>query len=255
MKRNIKYCVFADSVTFRKCCFANDVDRVKRKLDSLTKETIQEGIAIACRKGYYEMFRILIDQYGPLNHNDLRNACQGGSREIVSIILEKLDQKTLEDHITENVGSRRCCIHHAANLGFNAMVHCLIQKTPRILMAVDKANNTAMHFACMRGHTDVMETILQTEIGSTQVNALNGKCQIPLHFAAYFGQLSAVKCLIDNGADIICKDRDGKSAADWCTMGKEQSLQFSWYDPELHIWPVSYGSPEDYEKINKILQG
>lgn len=66
MKRNIKYCVFADSVTFRKCCFANDVDRVKRKLDSLTKETIQEGIAIACRKGYYEMFRILIDQYGPL---------------------------------------------------------------------------------------------------------------------------------------------------------------------------------------------
>lgn len=244
-----------DSVTFLKCCFANDVGSVKMKLDSLTKETIQEGIAIACRKGYYEMFRILIDQYGLLNHNDLRNACQGGSLEIVSAILEKLNQTTLEDHITENVGFRRCCIHHAANLGFSSIVNCLIQKIPRILMAVDKANNTAMHFASMRGHTDVMETILQTKIGRTQVNALNGKCQIPLHFAAYFGQLSAVKFLIDNGAEINCKDRDGNSVADWCTKGKEQSLQFSWYDPELQIWPVSYGSPEDYENINKILQG
>lgn len=240
-----------ESDEFKKICFANDVDSVKGKLDSLTPETIHDGISIACRRGYDEMFRILVDKYSLLNHIDLRNACQGGSSEIVSIILQKLDPRTLENHV--KIGSGRCCIHLAADLGFNAIVDCLIQKTPRVLMAVDKAYNTAMHFACMRGHTDVMETILKA--GKIQVNDVNGRGQTPLHFAAYFGQVSAVRFLVANGADKNFKDRNRKCAADWCSRGKEQSLQFSWYDPELHIWPTSYGSQEDYEQIIKILQG
>lgn len=253
----IRYMNFlTDPVKFKEAIFSNDVNVVQKLIGQQTQEHVEEGVRIACLRGYNDIFRVLTDKFPslPLNHKLLTMACRGGSKVIVAQILEKLDPKSLESHSKDSTTLGRCCIHHAVILGYQDVVECLIAKIPRTLMLMDKFGNTAMHLASMRGQTAVMETIYNTKVGQTQVRALNGKGLTPLHGAAYFGQLSAVEFLIQKGADKQANDKYGQSVMGWCEKGRDLTSLFTWYDTEFNLSPAVYGSAQDYESIIKIIK-
>ena len=253
----IRYMNFlTDPVKFKEAIFSNDVNAVQKLIGQQTQELVEEGVRIACLRGYNDIFRVLTDKFPslPLNHKLLTMVCRGGSKVIVAQILEKLDPKSLESHSKDSTTLGRCCIHHAVILGYQDVVECLIAKIPRTLMLMDKFGNTAMHLASMRGQTAVMEIIYNTKVGQTQVRALNGKGLTPLHGAAYFGQLSAVEFLIQKGADKQANDKYGQSVMGWCEKGRDLTSLFTWYDTEFNLSPAVYGSAQDYESIIKIIK-
>lgn len=239
-----------------KAAIANDIQRIQELINSQSKEIVLEGIRNA---GSREIFMILAAKYGELgvDHKDLARACRYGSKEIVEIILKRLDTTRLTNHTEGESILKRCCIHHAAVGGYHDIVEYLLKNSREktdLLKVVDRANNTALHFASMRGHTDVIMTILKSgDFGKSQINDLNGKGLTPLHCAAYFGKLSAVQLLVKWGANKCSKDLRGRSVLHWCTMGQEQSSQFSWYDSEFNLLPATYGSQEEYTKIMEMI--
>ena len=67
--------------------------------------------------------------------------------------------------------------------------------------------NTALHFAANMGDLSKMEVLLKH--GADVEKALNKKGQTPLFNAIRSGKYSAVKLLIDNGANVSIKDFNG----------------------------------------------
>ncbi|XP_061172960.1 ankyrin repeat domain-containing protein 17-like [Saccostrea echinata] len=244
-----------DSCPFLDAILANNIETVRTLAKSQTQTGIEEGVWRACLKGNHKIFEILTSngQLISLNHRDLAKACRGGSKEIVKQILERMSSNSLLDHVKDESVFKRCCIHYAANGGFQDIVECLIKTNEKFLLTTDKFNNNALHFACMRGHIEVVRVILKSEKGKKQIGDLNGKGLTPLHCAAYFGKLFTVQLLLEGGADKNSKDRQGRSVVKWCTMGQEQSIQCSWYDSEFNLLPATYGSHLDYEQIKIIL--
>jgi ankyrin repeat protein len=49
---------------------------------------------------------------------------------------------------------------------------------------------------------------------NVQVNAVDDQGQTPLHVAAIWGQAAMVQFLLDHGADISLKTKDGETALD-----------------------------------------
>ncbi|XP_062598144.1 ankyrin-1-like [Saccostrea cucullata] len=245
-----------DSSPFLDAILTNNIERVRSLVTSQEQTVIEEGVRKACLKGNHKIFEILTSNGQPisLNHRDLSRACRGGSKEIVKQILDRMGSNNILEHVQDESVFKRCCIHHAASGGFHNIVECLVETDEKFLLTTDKANNNALHFACMRGHIEVVRVILSSKRGKNQIWDLNGQGLTPLHCAAYFGKLSTVQLLLERGADKKSKDRHRKSVVDWCILGQEQSIQCSWYDSEFNLLPATYGSHQDYEQIKIILQ-
>jgi ankyrin repeat protein len=65
----------------------------------------------------------------------------------------------------------------------------------------------AIHFACQKGHLDVVR-VLHTSGAS--VKAANRKGMTPLHFAVQGSHLELIKYLIRKGADLKAKNKGGQ---------------------------------------------
>lgn len=79
--------------------------------------------------------------------------------------------------------------------------------------AMDGRGLNALHWACMRGHLDVVDLLLQHD---AKINEKDDDRQwAPLHWAASNGHLSVVKRLMEQGADVNIKDRSAMSPLHW----------------------------------------
>lgn len=76
---------------------------------------------------------------------------------------------------------------------------------------VNKPGWTALHYAATHGHTEIM-TLLLDNHAYIDADAPNGNT--PLMMAAFFGTPSAVKLLLEAGADPLLRNKGGQNAID-----------------------------------------
>jgi ankyrin repeat protein len=83
-------------------------------------------------------------------------------------------------------------------------------KTPtliRILIGLDKAGNTPLHWACRGGHLEAVQLLLSK---IPAVNAANKIGDTPLHCAAWAGNLPVTQLLAQcQGIQINLKNKNG----------------------------------------------
>lgn len=99
-------------------------------------------------------------------------------------------------------------LHWACDKGHLDIVHLLLQS------GADKdakthQNMTPLHCACSAGHFDVIRALLQY---GADKDAKNRDGWAPIHYAADEGHLNIVQLLVDNGADKNAKDKNNNNA-------------------------------------------
>jgi len=75
----------------------------------------------------------------------------------------------------------------------------------------DEQGLTLLHWACDRGHENVVTHLIENKAG---VNTQDADGQTPLHYAATCDFMSIVKELLQSGADCSIADNDGFRPAD-----------------------------------------
>ena len=71
--------------------------------------------------------------------------------------------------------------------------------------------STALSTAALFGHTGIVAMLLEA---GAEVNARNRDGGTPLHSAAFLGQYEAVELLLENGADVNIRNQDGSTPRD-----------------------------------------
>ncbi|KAJ3162096.1 hypothetical protein HDU86_005794 [Geranomyces michiganensis] len=84
--------------------------------------------------------------------------------------------------------------------------HALIKR----YIALDKAGNSPLHWACRGGHAAVVQLLLERK---PAVNSQNKLGDTPLHLAAWGGHAAVLSMLLSQaGIDTRLRNNDGKTA-------------------------------------------
>jgi hypothetical protein len=112
----------------------------------------------------------------------------------------------------------------AAQSGNLAEVKRLLGLPGQDVSFVDEYGNTALHFAALTGHLDVVRALVDAK---SNVNAVNVHGNTPLHNAA--AGLSPLEvyseivwCLLASGADVLAANKFGKTPLDVALMWKNK---------------------------------
>jgi ankyrin repeat protein len=98
-------------------------------------------------------------------------------------------------------------IHDAAAAGDLEKVKALLKENPDLVSSKDdKAGETALHFAAVKGNKEVAEFLL-TKRAEVDAKEIDG--ETPLHLAAEMGHRDVVELLLTNKANINATNRDG----------------------------------------------
>jgi ankyrin repeat protein len=103
----------------------------------------------------------------------------------------------------------------AALNGELALCRLLIEKNAD----VNKPGWAPLHYAATNGHLDVMNLLLEE---NAYIDAASPNGTTPLMMAAMYGTPSAVKLLLEAGADPMLKNVQGLSAIDFANRGERK---------------------------------
>ena len=74
---------------------------------------------------------------------------------------------------------------------------------------------TALHYACLYGHTLVAEYLIQR---GAEVNCRNKDGDLPIHDACLRGHLDIVKLLITKGSDFTSTNNNGRTPLHYASL-------------------------------------
>jgi ankyrin repeat protein len=97
------------------------------------------------------------------------------------------------------------------------LARLLIQKNAD----VNKPGWTPLHYAATNGHVDVMRLLLDE---SAYIDASSPNATTPLMMAAHYGTPSAVKLLLESGADPMLKNDQGLTAFDFANRANRRDV-------------------------------
>jgi ankyrin repeat protein len=105
----------------------------------------------------------------------------------------------------------------ACYLGKFAIVQNFISNNVK----VNQEGWTALHYAAVVGHIDIVEILLKNK---ANVNALSPNNTTPLMMATRSGKLDLIETLIKNGADVSLKNSQGMNAYDFAKQAEMSSI-------------------------------
>eukprot|EP00210_Caulerpa_lentillifera_P001113 g1074.t1 len=114
-------------------------------------------------------------------------------------------------------------LHRAAVLGHVEIIRELLSHDARYDIA-DKFGNTPLHLACQSGELDAVLSLLGHGMRHT-LKLRNNDGQTPLHIAVMVGTKEIVRTLVEAGAKVDTKDKDGHAAHDLVTESQQDLIQ------------------------------
>ncbi|CAG0878943.1 unnamed protein product [Darwinula stevensoni] len=119
------------------------------------------------------------------------------------------DRKGLipSNYVEESTEHIEAPLHDAAKRGnMSFMEECL--KNQVSVNGLDKAGNTALHWAARGGHIQCVERLLKAP--KVEINVPNKMGDTALHLASYKGHTDVIQILLDHGSNPRMTNRDGK---------------------------------------------
>ena len=134
-------------------------------------------------------------------------------------IVEFLIQKGADVNAKDENGSTP--LIYAAGDGQIKVVKYLIEHGAQ-MKYTDQHGNTPLHSAAEMNENLVLEYLIEKH--GAQVNMKNEFGETPLHLAAEHGEIEAIKCLIEHGAKLESRDRNGKTPLAAYTKHKHKNI-------------------------------
>ena len=100
-------------------------------------------------------------------------------------------------------------IHDAAEQGDVGKVKTLLKGNPDLVFGKDDRGDTALHWAALNGHKDVVELLLANK---AELDAKNNSGDTPLHWAAQEGHKDVAELLLANKAKVDANNNCGDTA-------------------------------------------
>ena len=96
-----------------------------------------------------------------------------------------------------------------------------------LLGMIDDSRANAFHYGSQKGRAEILTLLLNVCPGDAQnfVNACDAGNNTPLHKAALGGHNSAIRVLLDHGADPAAKNFDNMTAAECCAFAKPDGYE------------------------------
>ncbi|KAK7009037.1 ankyrin and armadillo repeat-containing protein [Biomphalaria glabrata] len=108
-------------------------------------------------------------------------------------------------------------LHMAARCGSLDAACCLVSNDADMSL-IDQDGWTPIHYAAFFDHKSILTLLLRKDMELLEQTTTNDLLSTPLLLAASSGALSAVKCLIDHGADIQARDTEGNNVVILATL-------------------------------------
>ncbi|KAH9302623.1 hypothetical protein KI387_014206 [Taxus chinensis] len=141
----------------------------------------------------------------------LHIAAYHGSRKSVGRLLPKIRQADLEGNgfLRKQNVQGNTALHEAASGGNTEIVEMLLKKDPDLAIMTNKAGETAVFKASVRGHAKIIE-----KFGNVPVEMYTRKSdgQTSLHCAVYNKQIDVIKTLIKMKPELVSiADTEGRT--------------------------------------------
>lgn len=179
--------------------------------------SLNEMLSLACRQGKLDIVQLLLQNGAHVNHRNkagntpLLEACSQGHVAVANYLLEhgsKIDaptETTLDSALT-----------WACTLGNTNIVDALLCKKADVEHRT-KDGCTALMFACLAGHRDVTEKLLDA---SSEINVeSDSNKDSPLTFACWKGHFDVVELLLSRKANIEHRTKEGFSPLMFAALG------------------------------------
>lgn len=116
-------------------------------------------------------------------------------------------------------------LHFACLNGHKDVVRSLLQHDANVNV-VDKKGSTCLHLAAWAGNYDIVNYILMQSNIEPNVNLTNCDNESPLHCAAQFNHASICSVLLMHGADITLRNSKDETPFDLaCEYGRFETVQ------------------------------
>lgn len=111
-------------------------------------------------------------------------------------------------------------------------VEILLDHRAKSIIAYPKDSQTSLHLSVIIGHQGILQLLLENQ-DEAKLDPQNLRLNSPLHLAALKCDLALVKLLVEQGADLTLKNRQGYTPFDLVTLNQES-------DPEDKKMLVQY---------------
>ena len=206
---------------FKAAVYRNDVAAVQHVLQNDAKDNIMHycdtAILLACREGYDEIARILLDAGVDAWRKDwsgqsvIINACVNGHLSTVEMLLNHD-----EDLLEFGSGSGWTPLHFAIEYRQFDIAHFLMDRGANALAIIEDEWTTLMH-ACHHGAD--LRLVRRLLAAGVPVDACGEYQRTAMHYAANRGNIDVMQeLIIEHNANIFAVDEDGKTPFDSATQ-------------------------------------
>ncbi|MES2142582.1 MAG: ankyrin repeat domain-containing protein [Pseudomonadota bacterium] len=199
------------------------------------------ALHLASRYGYKEMVTLLLEKgasFSVYNFDDstpMDYAVKAGWFEIVQI-LKGRGARIKSGHYQKNVPF----ILAVSENRIAIMRYFLVEGVN--VFERDHTGNTALHYASLIGHVELIKELIPRYVREQKVNLQNNYGQTALHLGAEEGQIAIVDILLANGANPTLKASDGDTPIHCALLSKEGgNLNFM---RRLLSYPLAIGMNE-----------
>ncbi|CAG8567037.1 14977_t:CDS:2, partial [Dentiscutata heterogama] len=108
-----------------------------------------------------------------------------------------------------------------AKQGKSSEISGILESGEANVNAKDDQGLSLLHWACDRGHLDVVKLLIEK---GADINILSDGNETPLHYACISEHFDCASYLYKNGANILLKDEDGLTAFEHCSIEFKNSI-------------------------------
>ena len=172
----------------------------KVQSDKIVLKRWKDNLLMVFSDGHVDVVQVLLDHLdlnakGQFGFTPLIAACKNGQIEVVKILLENSQSKSIKLDIDDNSG--KTAFMWACRSGKQEVVKLLLESKNVDFNAKDNYGETGFMMACQFGHKDVVKLLLDTQVpNSIDLNAKDMYGQTGLAKACLSEQLNVVQSLL-----------------------------------------------------------